>query len=323
MKLRCYTSFFVKRARFLLWSCSAASATGFISGLIPQGRFSELHWLLEAFAHWQWVYLILGLVCLLVLTIYARVWVSIIPALVVAGSFFASSEVLPSAQALTGQEPTLTVVSANLNFTLTEFDEISRWLLTEKPDLAFFQEYTEQAQQAFATQALREQYPYRVEVPQYDQFGLAILSRFPITDVQQIHPKSLKETLRLRASVVWAGRTVFLSALHPMPPLDSGYLEARDQALLEEAKLLLQAGEWALMVGDFNTTPWVRGMSAIEGQLLRASGLSGTWPNAFGWLSVLPLDHVLASSGWRLVDADLGPDLGSDHRPVIVRLTAQ
>jgi endonuclease/exonuclease/phosphatase (EEP) superfamily protein YafD len=31
---------------------------------------------------------------------------------------------------------------------------------------------------------------------------------------------------------------------------------------------------------------------------------------------------VLASNGWQVVDARTGPDLGSDHRPVVVRLVA-
>jgi hypothetical protein len=60
---------------------------------------------------------------------------------------------------------------------------------------------------------------------------------------------------------------VFLSALHPMSPFDSGYLEARDRALLDEAEYLMKAGELALMAGDLNMTSWTRGISAIEGQL--------------------------------------------------------
>lgn len=323
MKGRGGMSFIDIRATFLLWSCAVASATGFLSGLIPQGRLPELHWVLESFGHWQWVYLVCGLACLIVLAFCGRIWRSIAPVLVLSGSFFSTSDGLPSAQLFTDEEPILTVVSANINFTTTEFDKLNQWLLTAKPDLAIFQEYTEQAHKALATQELREQFPYRFEVPQYDQFGLAVLSRLPIADAQQIYPKDLKETLRLRASVVWGDKTVFLSVLHPMPPFDSGYLETRDRALVEETDYLMQAGEWALMAGDFNMTPWARGMSAVEGLLRRASGLSGSWPNAFGWLSVLPIDHVLASSGWRLVDADLGPDLGTDHRPVIVRLIAQ
>lgn len=321
MKRRGCAYFIFTRARFLFWFCAVASATGPVSRLIPEGRLPEVHWVLETFAHWQWVYLLLGMVCLVVLAFCGRTWQLIVPALALSVSFFSTPDGL--IQAFPNKEPTLTVVTANLNFTTTEYDGLSQWLLTEKPDLVFLQEYTEQAQKTLATQELREQYPHRIEVPQHDQFGLAVLSRHPLLDAQQIYPRKLKDTLRLRASVAWGDRTVLLSALHPMPPLNSGYVEARDRALLEEAEYLTQTGELALIAGDLNMTPWTRGFSAIEGQLRRANGLSGTWPSALGWLSVLPLDHVLASSGWRLVEADLGPDLGSDHRPVIVKLIAQ
>ncbi|WP_353852098.1 endonuclease/exonuclease/phosphatase family protein [Piscinibacter sp.] len=55
--------------------------------------------------------------------------------------------------------------------------------------------------------------------------------------------------------------------------------------------------------------------------LQRANGLQPTWPNAWGWLSILPLDHVLVTPSIKLEDSSLGPDLGSDHRPVRVRLS--
>ena len=99
-------------------------------------------------------------------------------------------------------------------------------------------------------------------------------------------------------------------------------LQLRDETLAEEARHLAQPGALALMAGDFNTTPWARGLFAVEGQLRRASGAVPSWPNAWGLLSVLPLDHVLTSNGWRLVEASRGPDLRSDHRPVVVRLAA-
>jgi len=37
------------------------------------------------------------------------------------------------------------------------------------------------------------------------------------------------------------------------------------------------------------------------------------------WFSVR-IDHVLACGGWRPVKAIVGPDLGSDHLPLIVDL---
>ena len=43
----------------------------------------------------------------------------------------------------------------------------------------------------------------------------------------------------------------------------------------------------------------------------------GTFPAI---LPLLQLDHILASSDWRVMDASVGPKLASDHRPVIATL---
>jgi len=59
----------------------------------------------------------------------------------------------------------------------------------------------------------------------------------------------------------------------------------------------------------------------LDALLRRAKGMVANWPSACGRLSVLPPDPVLAWTGWREVRFDLGPDLGSDHRSVVVQLT--
>jgi endonuclease/exonuclease/phosphatase family metal-dependent hydrolase len=41
----------------------------------------------------------------------------------------------------------------------------------------------------------------------------------------------------------------------------------------------------------------------------------------FGWW--VRLDHVLASSGWKTRHCWVGPDVGSDHRPVLVELVGR
>lgn len=316
--------FIIPRAKWIIWLFAIFSLSAPILRFIPLDEWEEVQWALELVSHWQWVYLVAGITCLVVLVIAKRAWWPLIPLLVLGTSFFVQSGTLDRSTEPVGARPVLQVATANLNFDTTDFSGLVGWLVSgEAPDVVFLQEFTGQAQQALQSPEVAQRYPHRVEAPQPDQFGLAILSRYPLSDVQKVEPADMQDTLRLRATVTWAGGPVRLSAIHPMPPLSATYAQLRDQALVEETHHLSQSGGLALMAGDFNTTPWAKGLFAIDSQLRRANGLAGSWPNAFGGLSVLPLDHVLASSGWQLVDSGHGPDVGSDHRPVVVRLAAR
>ena len=318
-------SFILPRTKWIIWLCALFSLSAPILRIIPINGLEDVQWALELISHWQWVYLVAGITSLAVLIIAKRAWWPLIPSLVLGASFFVQSGTLDRSTEPVGSKPVLQVATANLNFDTADFSALVGWLASgNAPDVVFLQEFTGLAQQALQSPEVAQRYPHRVEAPQPDQFGLAILSRHPLSDVQKVEPADMQATLRLRATVTWAGDTpVRLSAIHPMPPLNAVYAQLRDQALVEEADHLSQSGWLALMAGDFNTTPWAKGMFAIDSQLRRASGLAGSWPNAFGWLSVLPLDHVLASSGWQLVGSGHGPDVGSDHRPVVVKLLAR
>lgn len=305
--------------------CALASLSTPLSRHVPTQGLPVLQWSLELAAHWQWLYLGLGGASLLVLlgTRLLSRWM-FWPALVVASVFFWPSATLEEASTPAAPSDVLVVATANLNLHTTEFAALVDWLRSPAaPDVLFLQEFTAAAQAALQQQPdLALRYPHRLEAPQPDPFGLAILSRHPLADRQALPDVHPEDTLRLRASLDWRGQTVRLSAVHPMPPITAAYAQRRDEVLREEARHLAQAGGLALLAGDLNTTPWARGLFAVAPQLRRASGVAGTWPQMGGWLSVLPLDHVLASADWRVAGQAHGPNLGSDHRPVFVRLVA-
>ena len=317
--------FFTARAQWLVWLCALGALTAPLSRVLPADHTPLLQWLVELAAHWQWLYATVGAVALGVLLVLRRAWWLVVPALVLAGCFLWQSATLPRAAALPVNEPVLTVGTANLNLATTDFSPLAQWLASaDAPDVVVLQEYTALADAALASHpATTARYPHRLAVPQPDPFGLAVLSRHPLADTQTLQPQSEWGTLRLRATLMWNGQPVHVSALHPMPPLSAAFARARDQAVVQEAQHLSEKGGLGLMAGDLNITPWARGLFAVDMQMRRANGMAASWPNAWGGLSVLPLDHVLASPGWQLVDAHTGPDLGSDHRPMVVRLVAR
>ena len=323
------SQFFAIRAQWLVWLCALGGLTAPLSRALPTNHVPWLQWLVELAAHWQWVYATVGAVAMGLVAWMARrrAWRLAVPALVVAGSFVWQPATLPpAAEPGAASANVLKVSTANLNLDTTDFTPLRQWLASANaPDVVVLQEFTERAQRALDDDAaLAAHYPHRLALPQPDPFGLAILSRHPLADAQVLQPGTDLDTLRLRATLLWNGQPVHLSALHPMPPISSAFAQARDKALEDEARHLAQAGGLSVMAGDLNTTPWARGLwGAEQAQMRRAGPGVPTWPNAWGWLSVLPLDHVLASPGWQLVEVHTGPDLCSDHRPMVVRLVAR
>lgn len=302
--------------------CALASLSAPLARHSP-ASLPWLQWSLELAAHWQWLYLCVGGACLLLLLAAHRLsgWMAG-PALVLASTFFWQSAPLERSSVPAAPGEVLLVATANLNLHTTDFSALAAWLRSPSAlDVLFLQELTANAQRALQQQTdLQQRYSHRMEMPQPDPFGLAILSRHPLADLQAVPGSHPEETLRLRATLDWRGHKVHLSAVHPMPPLSVAYARRRDEMLREEAQHLAQAGGLALLAGDLNTTPWARSLFAVAPELRRVSGVAGTWPQIGGWLSALLLDHVLASAGWRLQGRAHGPDLGSDHRPVVVRL---
>jgi endonuclease/exonuclease/phosphatase (EEP) superfamily protein YafD len=118
-----------------------------------------------------------------------------------------------------------------------------------------------------------------------------------------------------------ARRHVKLTALHPMPPLSPHFHATRDQALRDLARSDNALDMPSILAGDLNATPWSTALSGLDALgWRRATGLRPTWPASGQGLLGIPIDHVLASRHWRVEGSSIGPDIGSDHRPTLVRL---
>jgi endonuclease/exonuclease/phosphatase (EEP) superfamily protein YafD len=110
--------------------------------------------------------------------------------------------------------------------------------------------------------------------------------------------------------------------MHPPPPLQDLARE-HEAHLADFGQRLAPVPGPVIAFGDLNATPW----SASYRRFRREAGLESAYPGALGpasWpsaspVALLPIDHVLAR-GYEVASGARGPDLGSDHYPVLVRL---
>lgn len=77
-----------------------------------------------------------------------------------------------------------------------------------------------------------------------------------------------------------------------------------------------------ILAGDFNSTPWSFARRREEAALglKRRTRFIFSWPVNPTQIAVLPIDHIYAGEVWRTVDVRRGPDVGSDHYPIVAVL---
>jgi endonuclease/exonuclease/phosphatase (EEP) superfamily protein YafD len=286
--------------------------------------FAPLGWPFELFSHFrvQYVALALGLAVLLA---WRRAAVPAVLALLIGGWHalpgFAASAGAVASQACTG--PAFTVATVNVQFSNEHRDAFRAWLATQPADFVVIQEVTEAWARELEAQTA---YPHRHVLSREDPYGLALLSRWPMESVTLVDLAG--DGLPSLAGIVDAGgqRIRFLG-LHTHWPVTPALAAARDEALQGAAALASAADLPVVLLGDLNVTP----DSPAFGRLLDESGLRDvmrgrgwrpTWLAEF-WPLALRIDHVLVSSGLCVEHAEVGPALGSDHRPVVARLRSR
>lgn len=214
----------------------------------------------------------------------------------------------------------LTVVTANLRYRNTDPEPFLTWLAREPADLVLLQEVT--PAWAAALEPLVG-YPHRRFLVRTDPYGLGVLSRWP---VDGLATRDLAgDGLPSFVGPVNTGRErIMLAAVHTRWPLLPTLMQHRDQVVARLAEeVRRQPGPW-IVGGDLNMTPH----SPVFRRLLAVSGLRETRPRgawapswrADFWPLALRIDHVLVTRELCTVSSEVGPEIGSDHRPVRVRL---
>jgi endonuclease/exonuclease/phosphatase (EEP) superfamily protein YafD len=296
-----------RRARIITVLCALGLLLPWITRALA-GQDHRVAWALDLAAHWQWLYaagLLLGSL------VAARSWRRWLLALVLLPlPWWSAAPRLPEAAKDAG--PVLTIASANVQVGHRDATAVVDWLATTDADVVVLVEVS--PVHAAALTALPG-YPHRHVVAADDPFGIAVLSRHPM---QAVTMRDHDGIARIESRIAFAGTCTDLVALHPMPPLSPHFHAARDALLKEIADRDRTDERPMLVVGDLNATPWSSAFAGLDhAGLRRSSDLRPTWPSAGrGWIGI-PIDHVLASPHWARLSSAAGPDLASDHRPLL------
>jgi endonuclease/exonuclease/phosphatase (EEP) superfamily protein YafD len=287
--------------------------------------FGQWVWWLDVLANFRAQYVaVLGLFTLLLMTgrwtrtgmavLLAGV-VNLVPVLpLFVGS---PSEAEPTA-------PTVRVMSFNLLSTNESYAEVFEYVDTIDADIVFLHE----ASRPWEVAAESSADGFQVIIPRSGEliFGTLVLVRGEEIEAVSYgfatgEPRSVEVTFRPEG---WS-ETLRVLSTHPLAPTDAERAGLRD-AQLEFAADWAERQEGAYMVvGDLNATSWSWPFRHLESATdLRNSqigfGIQPTFPATSHPLLRVPIDHLLHSEALVVVDRQLGPELGSDHLPLVVDL---
>ncbi len=154
-------------------------------------------------------------------------------------------------------------------------------------------------------------------------YGIALYSRVPLLKQNThffggVHRPVLLDALKLQDEWV----TVMVA--HPLSPGKEWRYEKRLAQMDGIAAERRHLGQNLIMVGDLNNTPYSVSFKRFLSQTgLRDSregfGYQASWPV---WMPPLqiPIDHVLVSERFSVLNRQIGPFMGSDHLPVLTEV---
>lgn len=209
----------------------------------------------------------------------------------------------------------LRIVSFNVWTRNTELERSRDWLARSDADVIVLQEFNDNARREIVA-PLQRLYPHVHDCRCND---IAILSRHPFTSAGGQARTANDPAMSWMTLTLAERRPLKLVGVHTIYPKKPDQHAAHFTALTTSPVLDHLAGPIAL-VGDFNATPWSwRFHRFVMARGLKRHGdISASWPSTP--TPILLLDNIVTTPDVGRVAFEIGPHIGSDHRPVVATI---
>jgi len=219
----------------------------------------------------------------------------------------------------------LSILTSNVFTPNRQADALIKLVKLHQPDVLVTLESDQWWQDQL--KVIEDDMPYTVKCPLDNLYGMHVYSRLPLSEqeicylVQQDVP-SVHAALKLRS-----GDKIRFHFLHPAPPSPTENTESteRDAELVIVARSIADTNQPVIVTGDLNDVAW----SATTRLFRKISGLLDprVGRGAFNTFHAdypfarWPLDHLFHSDHFTLRDIKRLPSIGSDHFPLLTRLS--
>lgn len=297
-------------------------ATLGVAGMAIAGYLGRLGWLFELASHFRLQYGVLLGASALVYLVARR------PRPAFAAGFLSAANLCLLVSVGTppprpDDRQVIRAVVCNVRAINKQHERVVEFVRSSKADLVLLVEVN--FDWADAIHELDADYPYGDHSPAFRSWGIALLSRLPLEDVRLDMIGGRSPCLAVVARLAVDGQQLTVIGAHPFSPISPSHFAKRNRQLVGAAELVRKQTGAVMLFGDLNTSPW----SPYFQDLLSASrlrdsrqgfGIQATWPVAF-LPARIPIDHCLVSPEIAVHERHVGPDVGSDHFPVIIDLS--
>lgn len=214
----------------------------------------------------------------------------------------------------------ISVLTCNVWFINKGHAPLAKLIHAKDPDVVVLLE-TDPAWFAAMREPLSHYQHHKCE-PREEGFGLAVYCKYPMTATVEFMCDGGKPTIR--CAIQHPSGSLVLWAMHPEPPLYPAAANWHRGELRESARRIREEGMPTVITGDLNTSTWGRNFRESFAGFRdsgRGRGLATTWPAPMPAFLRIPIDHLLHTEHFETVTHQILPNMGSDHKPIYVRLS--
>lgn len=208
----------------------------------------------------------------------------------------------------------LTLFYANTNLYNQDVSGVRSIVTERKPDTVVIVEASEDW---IVRSGLRETYPFRHEILNRGVWGIALFSRFPLSEIREDLGEDVPPVIIAQMEVSSDYR-VPIAAVHLPPPVSQdAWTMARYGARRLSTELRHASEPW-IIVGDFNSGPYGRVYESFQNaaRVQNAAigfGLFQTW-NAQSQILRATIDHIFVKENVLVTNFETVKVAGSDHK---------
>ncbi|CAM4089040.1 endonuclease/exonuclease/phosphatase family protein [Gillisia limnaea] len=282
-------------------------------------------------------YLILATVFLLLFVGLAKKWkwpsILLVSGLVAAIAiqsvvifpYWFGEKAVPDAGKNYSEDNSVSILLANVLISNRESEKFLNVVRESDPDLVLAMEVNQWWMDEL--EILKKNYPYVIEQPNEEAYGMALYSKFPLLDEQVKYLKH-KDVPSFHARVqLNSGKEFLFHGVHPVAPMPSDKYPDNvgegEVALLKVGNFVAEEEIPSMVAGDFNDVSWSRtarlfGSSGNLKNVRLGRGIYSSF-DANSRIMRWPLDHYFVTEEFQVVALRRLSKIGSDHFPVYAK----